>query len=197
MVVSDRYKYVYIPVMKTGSQAVSHWLCLNYRGKHVGSYHEMEVPAEYQDYLVWTIVRNPYERCYSWWWMDAKEPREKANPDVFGLPFVEYMHRHIERKMDDRWRYNSADPNYSMTQTRVVQISKATHVIRYESMKEGLAELPFIKRLKWPIASRNKSPTRPQVNFREYFSDNPKAEETVWEYCQEDFETFGYQRHQL
>ena len=194
MVVSDKLKYVFIAVPKTGSQAVCHWLCSNYYGKHALNYHDAEIPAAYTDYLVWTVVREPYARCFSWWWMGCREPsRREKNADTWGQSFKEFMVRNIERKNDWRWRDNPEKPNYSMTQKSFVDRSGAQTVVHYEQWRDELAGLPFIKKLVWPIPSRNTS-TKPKRSFHEYFFDDPEAEGLVWEYCAEDFEAFGYER---
>jgi len=157
------------------------------------NYHEAHVPDEYSDYTVWTVVRNPYERCFSWWWMVCREPDLKEGNEMWGWSFGKFMHHNIERKYDTRWRDDADKPNFSMTQKRFVDVSKADHFIHYERLKKELEELPFIKTLVWPIPRRNLS-TKPKVSFHEYFADDPVAEVIVWEYCSEDFEAFGYER---
>ncbi len=193
MVVSDSKRYVYIAIPKTGSQAVCHWLCCNYAGKHKFNYHEAHVPDEYSDYTVWTVVREPSERCFSWWWMGCREPDRKESNEMWGWTFEKFMHHNIERKFDARRRDDADKPNFSMTQKRFVDVSKADYFIHYERLKEELEELPFIDTLVWPIPIRNPS-TKLNVSFHEYFENDRLAEGIVWAYCSEDVEAFGYER---
>jgi hypothetical protein len=64
MVISHPLRYVYIGIPRTGSKSMHRWLVDHYAGEWRGM-HEWRVPAECQQYLVFTVVRNPYERAAS------------------------------------------------------------------------------------------------------------------------------------
>ena len=61
MIISDTHKYVYIGIPRTGSKSMNHWLCEFYDGRSHAGHHDYSVPEEAKDYLVFTIVRNPYD----------------------------------------------------------------------------------------------------------------------------------------
>ena len=65
MVISHELKYVYIAIPRTASKSMSTWLVENFKGESIGRHHEWRVPTELREYLVFTIVRNPYERVVS------------------------------------------------------------------------------------------------------------------------------------
>ena len=65
MIISDTYKYVYIGIPRTGSKSMNHWLCEHFDGRSHGGHHDYLVPDEAAGYLVFTIVRNPYDRTVS------------------------------------------------------------------------------------------------------------------------------------
>ncbi len=65
MIISDRHRYVYIGIPRTGSKSMNHWLCEYFDGRNCGGHHDCDVPPEFAGYLVFTIVRNPYDRAAS------------------------------------------------------------------------------------------------------------------------------------
>src|SRR6266480_4616185 len=77
-------RYVYISIPRTGSKSMSQWLVEHFQGEWHGDHHEWRVPAQYRDFLVFTIVRNPYEIQASGWFFepviksDDQPPKAKS-----------------------------------------------------------------------------------------------------------------------
>ena len=65
MIISDTHRYVYIGIPRTGSKSMNHWLIEHFNGRWHGGHHDYAVPEEAADYLVFAIVRNPYDRALS------------------------------------------------------------------------------------------------------------------------------------
>ena len=65
MVISHSLKYVYVGIPRTGSKSMINWLVAYFDGEHVGKHHQYRIPEEVSDYLIFTTVRNPYDRWIS------------------------------------------------------------------------------------------------------------------------------------
>ena len=70
MIISKTLKYVYIAIPRTGSKSMSRWLVDNFQGEWHGRHHEWKVPDECRDFLVFTLIRNPYEIQASGWFFE-------------------------------------------------------------------------------------------------------------------------------
>ena len=200
MIVSHESRYVYIALPKTACQAISQWLHLHYKGEYVPPMtHRWWPPERCEDYLVFTVVRNPYERCFSGWWWGCQCPVRKqvaeARGDIaefWGWSFDRFMRRRIEKRDDPPRNPETGGPNVYMPQIQFFRLSGASRVFHYENLDE-LEELPFVG--EWhPIERRNVTQTKPTRSFFDYFADDPQAEQLVWDYCAEDFDAFGYER---
>jgi len=194
MVVSHEHKYVYIAIPKTACQAVSQWLVEKHGGEYVRPCtHRWWPPEGCEQYLVFTVVRNPYERCFSWWWYGCREPnRREANAEIWGMSFPEFMRERIGRKDNAPIDPETGRPNTAMTQARFFELSGASRFVRYEAL-EGLSDLQFVEVFNG-LPRRNVTVTKPKQAFQAYFEGDSQAEDLVWEYCREDFEAFGYER---
>lgn len=200
MVISHPSRYVYIAIPKTACQAVSQWLVENYLGEYVPPMtHRWWIPDECVDYTVFTVVRNPYERCFSAWWFGCCDEERKRTveargekAELFGWSFERLMERQISKRDDPPRDPDTGRPNVCMTQKQFYDLSGASLFFRHDNL-DGLSELPFISEFR-PIPPRNVTRGKPKCTFHEYFKDNPRAEERVWEYCRDDFEAFGYER---
>lgn len=190
MIVSEKHRYVYIAIPKAGSQSVSQWLVDHYSGSPVGYHHAWKVPPGYEDYFVFTVVRDPYERCFSAWWFRCMEPsRQRGNP-MSGWSFDRFMRSVLFRK-DASQSWDSGSTEARMTQKQFADLSGAQLAVRIESPDE-LGLLSFVGPEIPPLPRHNENRTRPDLPFHDYFSG--EEEQLVWDYCAEDFAAFGYSR---
>ena len=67
MIISHTREYVYIGIPRTGSKSMNRWLMDHFEGEWFGYHHQWRVPEEARNYLIFTIVRNLYEREVSGW----------------------------------------------------------------------------------------------------------------------------------
>jgi hypothetical protein len=178
MIVSDRHKYVYIAIPRTGSVAMSCWLTEHYGGRQVGGHHSRRVADAYADHLVFTVVRDPYCRMLSAWWFCCQRP--SPHPDFPpGLDFGSFM---------ERWRRYHA----GLTQVQYVDEAGCTEALHLELLSTQITRLPFVSQQDLPVPRDNTSDC-PHYTAR-FFRDHPVYELMVWDYCTEDFERFGYRR---
>ncbi len=181
MIVSRTHKYVYIGIPRTASKSMNRWLMDHFDGEWYGDHHQWLVPEEFREYLIFTIVRNPYERAISGWFFEPahKDGTEPPRPATF----AEGMKRLLPLRHG---------PGTEMNQKAYVDRAGISLVLYFEHLTDALQELPFVQK-RIPFPHNNKGGFRPPTgNFFDHFS---MTDETlVWEYASEDFTAFGYRR---
>jgi hypothetical protein len=203
MIVSRNLKYVYIGIPRTASKSMNSWLVEHYQGESVGYHHQWRVPDEFNDYLRFTIVRNPYERFISGHfhvsWRDL-EPREdatrvqKSPPEKAPEPLAERL------SVAKAWGDGTVKldgpsvPEVSMNQWSFVRRAGVSLVLFFERLPRCLNHLPFVPEdvpPSFPHAlERGIRPSGSFFDFRDH-----EDEQVLWEYAEDDFMRFGYQRH--
>ena len=179
MIISKALKYIYISIPRTGSKSMSQWLVEHYQGEWYGRHHEWIVPVEFSDFLVFTLIRNPYEIQASGWYF---EPVDK--PENYKKPksYAEAVSNWVRPK------------DQPISQKEFVEWSGITQILYFEDLPECLKELPFVNSN--GVASfphLNAGGYRPSGNFIEIMAEGD--EELVWNGSREDFEFFGYERY--
>ena len=182
MHISHKHRFVYIGIPRTGSRSMFQWLSDNYQSENLGGHHDCNVPEEFSDYLVFTVVRNPYDRMVSGWFYEPtlKYPHDPPKSKTF----ADSMRRHL-----------AADPQDTgmWTQKRFVEQADISLVLHFERRPQCLAELPFVDAGNIPpFPHWNASDRPPGRNFFDLFSK--EDEKLVWEHSAEDFASFGYER---
>ena len=91
VVIRHKFKTVHVHIPKTAGRAISKGLFSTNRPRHVTASQVKAVdPKNFDDYLVFTIVRNPWDRLVSYWCMckhSNSRPHNnlmKACVDMFG-----------------------------------------------------------------------------------------------------------------
>lgn len=192
MIVSEKHRYVCIGIPKAGSQSVARWLVDHFDGSPLGYHHAWQVPDELADHLVFTVVRDPYERCLSAWWYRCQEPSRQHGP-MHGWPFDRFMRSVLAHRRSsgppDPWSTAA-----SMTQTQFVELSGARLALQLERPQD-FRLLPFVPSQVPPLPRENQTSTKPPGTFSDHFG--AAEEQLVWDYCSEDFARFGYPRRPL
>ena len=173
MIVSDKHRYVYIAIPRTASKSIARWLAAHYDGHVVGKHHSTDVPQRCKDYLVWTVVRNPYERAVSGYFAAHKASRQPA-------PVV-------SRSLEDYLLFGKLRP-----QTEAIWQAGVQLMLYYEHLPFCLAELPFTGEV---FASPERVDERGDRPVRDFFELFGTAEELAWTWAKADFEAMGYARH--
>jgi len=189
MIFSRAFKYICIGIPRTGSKSMIAWL-RNYQDEWIDGHHEWRVPEglqdELQDFLVFTVVRNPYDRAMSGffadlWCGDGNESKQWES-------FAHYM-----GSLSDKARKDADGDGRFMNQGNYVKNGRASLVLYFERLPECLGELPFVDAGNIPLLPHAKERgNRPPGDFFDNFT--AKDERLVWEYARENFEVLGYER---
>ena len=157
---------------------MSQWLVDHYQGEWYGQHHEWKVPQEYRDFLVFTLIRNPYEIQASGWYF---EPVNK--PENYKKPknYAEAVYNWVQPK------------DQPISQKEFVESSGISQILYFEHLPDCLRELPFVDPNNIsPFPHLNAGGYRPKGDF---FAIMAKGdEELVWDVAQEEFDFFGYER---
>ena len=156
MVISHSLRYVYIGIPRTSSKSMIRWLCTHYEGKTVGSHHEMVVPEEARDYLIFTIVRNPYDRhtsgAFSIPW-GGKRKYGRKYESLGGREAHESLREQVElpkehpEPLEERIKYYTLEkdgsgvgncPTSVMNQWYYCKAAGVTRVLLYERLPQCL-----------------------------------------------------------
>lgn len=188
MIISKNLRYVYIGIPRTGSKSMNRWLMNHYQGEWFGDHHDWQVPEFAKDYLIFTTVRNPYQRAVSGYfgllWGDdeiREELRERVPvPDKSTNPLVKIIQEAIARGDD-------------MNQLPFVEQAGVALALYFERLPAALRELPFVDKTNVPtfphVLERG---IRPPGDFFDFFGTDDEA--VFWQYSIRDFNAFGYQR---
>jgi hypothetical protein len=180
MIISKTLKYVYIAIPRTGSKSMSQWLVDHYQGEWTGRHHEWKVPDDCRGFLVFTLIRNPYEIQASGWFFEPviKSGREPPRPQTYAQAVAQWV-----RPTDQ-----------PISQKEFVEWSGISQILYFEHLPGCLQDLPFVDPDNVaPFPHLNAGGYRPSGDF---FGIMAKGdEELVWENSRDDFEFFGYERY--
>ena len=180
MIISKSLRYVYIAIPRTGSKSMSQWLVDHYQGEWFGRHHEWRVPEACRDYLVFTMIRNPYEIQASGWYFEPVIQPEDAPPKP---------KTYAQAARD--WVPPADEPTL---QKEFVEWSGISQIMYFEHLPACLAELPFVDPAHVPpFPHLNAGGYRPNGDFFEIMA--PEDEAIVWDSAREDFDFFGYERY--
>lgn len=188
MIISDTHKFVFVAIPKTGSKSMAAFLLDKFEAYRHGFHHQWKVPELKQDYYIYSVVRNPYERCFSMWWFACKTDNRSGSVFKKGTPFDTYMNWVIQRKsFDPNPRRNV--PELFMSQSMWFDKSGARQFLKLEDIPASLDALPFYKSAT-EFPHKNRLDEKSDLTFWDYFGQREAA--LVHQYCEEDFERFGY-----
>jgi len=194
MIISHALEYVYIGIPRTASKSMNRWLMDHYQGEWHDYHHSWRVPEEAAAYTIFTIVRNPYERMVSGWfmlpWSDPNPPPVEPTEH-----FAELMRQNIPMKDGTAVTAGHNVPEAGMNQANFCRRAGVNLVLHFEELPACLTKLPFVDPDNIPpLPHKEERGTRPSGNFFSVFT-GPEDEALFWEYAGEDFEAFGYQRY--
>lgn len=192
MIICHALKYVYIGIPRTGSKSMNRWLMDHFQGEWVGFHHQWQVPAEARDYLIFTLVRNPYERAMSGWFAIPWSVESPEPPQPTGH-FATEMHKSIPLKDGTVTIQAHNVPEVGMNQAHYVMKAGVSRVLHFERLPACLKELPFVDPDNLPpFPHEEERGVRPPGDFFDHFTLEDEA--LIWEYAAEDFAAFGYRR---
>jgi Sulfotransferase family len=154
MLISKIFKFVYIAIPRTGSKSMSRWLLEHYQGESFGDHHEWRVPEFAREYLIFTVVRNPYQRVVSGYFSltwDNLEPQAELReqlplPDKAANPLARILQEEITH------RPSTPDPDFDMNQLPFVAKAGVKLALYFERLPAALTELPFADKTHVPAS---------------------------------------------
>ena len=129
--------FVFLAVPRTASQTLTYHFLPKYGGESLGAddYHRMDVPPEHAHKFTFAVVRNPYDRMLSLWYLIQKFTREDLEKDGIlrdwtPAQFVDWC----ATQSCVKWQ----------PQAKLLSAWQVVHVLRFERLEEGLRSLPFV-----------------------------------------------------
>ncbi len=193
MIISHKYKYLFIELPRTGSTAISAELIKYYGGKSILKKHSQFssflkiATKEEKKYFVFSCIRNPLDRTVSLYFhldktLESLNRRIKEESRLIKKLFYRISYYHFKRRNTYINRYNADFSKYFLKfyKTPYIDWSIIDHqsfdfIIRFENLQDDFNLFLKTRRItqirKLPII--NKTANR-QKNFQHYFNDNAK-----------------------
>jgi len=189
MVVSHENGFVFVAIPKTASMTISQGLVKHCRGVLVQPYHAWKRPTGTQGYVVFSVVRDPYERLYSWYWFRCVQ----RNDGIRGWTFEKWMEYCTECSIVGTKDGNV--PELWFPQAEICEMAGVTRVVLFESLEMQLMALPFVgpammNHMRTVHQHKNNKPRTSPA--REMMTEAER--DMVWSAYKIDFETYGYER---
>jgi hypothetical protein len=198
MIISEKYKYVFVSVMKSGTHSMYNILQKKFKGMHYprdfngnngrGPYHVNVIPEKYSEYYKFTVVRNPYSRAISAWNVCVNiEPYCSNYKNVLkDKTFLEFSQWLASFKAPGRAGY-VVEPMHKWLQPA----GSFDKIIHIEDIDTEFKELPFtesVSRFKIPNLLDRTDKENWKQNYTQEIADN------VFNWAKKDFELYGYER---
>ena len=198
MILSRKNKYVFISTPKTGTHSFYKLLQDEFDGERLkGNYHRTEMPDNADEYLVFSTVRNPYDRLVAIWnsVLHAKNERNNYRDEWLATlrkdDFLTFAKFAAKYRNDIEYR-PVRSPYLLMPQCRWYnKMPEGVTPLHLENISVEFHSLPFV----------NKEVEIPHMLKRDHASwDEIKTDEItsfVNEWAGEDFEKFGYEKEEV
>jgi hypothetical protein len=183
MVVSDDIKALAILIPKTGTRSILYYMQQYHNGRLEGN-HRVDIPKEYEDYLSFCVVRNPYTRIVSHWYggsqRDDKNNKKYRFKEVIGdTSFVSYLRYLVDKEQYSsrlKWPFEIRQVDYMG--------NDYDYILKFENLNQEMYRLPFFKE-DHELGNRNTT--------REVRDNNPIARKKWYDYyTQEALELVNY-----
>jgi len=138
VIISHRWRFVYIGPPKTASTALHHWLsqpafCAERWTPDRRDQHSIQIPKAAEDYFTFASVRNPFDRAVSLWAHSQSQPSLLAD-DCYPMSFEEFV---LEHQLRAGWFY-------SMSQSEFLAPVRLDGLVCFDRLEEDLHRLPPI-----------------------------------------------------
>lgn len=188
MIISKTLQYVYIGIPRTGSKSMNQWLMTHYQGEWYGDHHDWQVPAFAKNFLIFTVVRNPYQRAVSGYFAMPWDEHEQRAESREQLPLPDKGSNPLSKIVQEAVALGN-----DMNQLPFIENAGVTLALYFERLPDALRELPFVQPATLPqfphVLERG---IRPAGDFFDLFSVEDEA--AFYAYSLADFTTFGYER---
>ncbi len=191
MVISKKYKYLFIELPRTGTTALSHALCKHYSGekklnKHTNLYQaKKHLKTDVDDYFIFSGIRHPMDRTvsvyvkYSTNYGNIRENYLKKTKEIpWSRPVSKLIHYKTYRRVIFAQKPGVTFEKYLKKYYKVPYSDWAIldhhnmdFVIRFENLEDDFKKICELTGMEWngPIEQRNV--TKKKKNWQEYYTD--------------------------
>lgn len=219
MFISHRYKIIFIHIQKAGGSSIQRLfeqldpqLVTNIaidpvkkRPKHCFATDIAEVIGyeQFNKYTTFSVVRNPFDRLVSWYWMLKLRSFEEENPDIIetegdkvNFALIDALNQHASdfegfvnlpedhpNGLFRRFFFNQLD--FLTDDTGEITVD---HVLRFENLAVDFATFAARQGIAGTLPHMNKTPR--ETDYRHYYNDVTR--QIVAERFRRDLEYFDY-----
>ena len=182
MIISQKLKYVFLEVPKTGTRSIDKILIKYFYGKETKG-HGYILNKRYKNYFKFMVIRNPYSRIVSTWWSTTqrgkdrynwiKEAKGKSDLETILKLFINSKIKHKINHAEKQKCYYDAGVN---------------KILRFEYLEKDFNTLPFIKEyIKLPKLNKTYNKRKSYCYYM-----NDKIIKIINDYYKEDFKIGNY-----
>lgn len=184
MVVSDKFKFVYIDPPKTASASLDR-VFSSYGGYVVpitptNTKHNRIIPGTATSYTKIASIRNPYTRLASHYWFEYERGKK--------VTFEEYIDFHLSILDKEDNELKPTIYRYFPLVKYLSIFKKIDHIIRLESIQQDLNKIPFYKNTKLGHLHKLKHPTLVDMNLSKSLWDK------IDYWAKYDCDAYGYSK---
>jgi len=187
MIVSEKYKYVFMSTPKTGTHSMYRLLIDRFDGHQLdGAYHRRDIPDEYREYFIFTTVRNPYDRTVSIWHAltERENYRDIYVPIIGSDKFSDFVDWLVNTNEDNRPRGKGGI--LIPTQSNYLKSVYIDKFLQIENIEEQFQSLPFVEH----SVAVPKLLSRRHLGWSDLKSSKVNIKLTA--FLEEDFANFNY-----
>jgi len=164
MIYSNKHKFVYFSMPKTGSTTLSNILIKDYDGIAHFDRHDNRIPADIEHYFKFTTIRNPYNRAFSGYSHFIKKGKKVKFSEVFTKFHLISMTEYLTKEMRIEHHVMADDPIVKFV-TNEPGPGLAVTMLRQENLEEDFAKLYFV----------NKSSLNKENSYPDAIDDKTRA----------------------
>jgi len=182
--ISHKHKFIFIHIPKTGGSSVDYFFTNTYREGGLKTKHrtaqtyKLQFPNQFSEYFKFTIIRNPWEKCFSYYNYRARDNSQNGFDRFF--EFKTWIHRKINSPLVFK-------PQFDFLKNEYDEIL-IDYTMRFEKLQEDfniVCDKIGIPHSQLPHVNKTK-----HKHYTEYYDDETR--EIVAEKYARDIEYFGY-----
>lgn len=190
MFICRDYKVIFVAIPKTGTRSIYTVLKEQFGGQLL-SEHARDIPKQYDSYFSFCVVRNPYDRVCSDYWLRCHRSNDK----------YQFRNKFKQRNLDNTLEnYISIFQNESFSskfpQADFYEGNDINQVLRFENLQEDFNTLPFVKTyVDLPISNPTTAKTKANITIRPAWEEmiTPEAGRIINNLYDKDFKLFNYE----
>ena len=186
MLISDKNKFVFVAIPKTGTRTIYKILKENYKPSFTKDYYN-HIPKWASKYFRFTVIRNPYARAVSLWYSLIRKPGVSNGlaRAIRGMNLAEFF-KFLIKNAENGGTYHPLTLN---TQSLYFKsVIRFDAILRTESLEQDFLDLPFVNE-DIKAKFKNKFPHLNKdvrgFNYKAYLTN--EAIEAINIYYSEDF----------